>query len=70
MIDGKLTQKDITEWCRSHKCTDEDCKYMINGGCYIMDSTILMPKDSLLALLSMVMVMLILELVGVMNSNV
>lgn len=39
MIGDKLTQKDITEWCRSHKCTDEDCKYMINGGCYIMDYT-------------------------------
>lgn len=40
MIDGKLTQKDVTEWCRNHKCTDEDCKYMINGGCYILDYTI------------------------------
>lgn len=28
MIDGRLTQKDITEHCSSHYCNKHDCKYM------------------------------------------
>jgi hypothetical protein len=28
MINGKLTQKDITQHCSSHCCNERDCEYM------------------------------------------
>ncbi len=28
MIDGRLTQKDITQYCSSHYCNEHDCEYM------------------------------------------
>lgn len=39
MIDGKLTQKDVTEWCSSHVCNEHDCEYM-RGYCHIREHVI------------------------------
>ena len=36
MIDGKLTHKDITEYCCSHYCNEYDCEYM-KGYCRIRE---------------------------------
>lgn len=36
MINGKLTQKDITLWCTSHYCNSDNCKYMTDW-CHIRD---------------------------------
>lgn len=38
MIDGKLTQRDITVWCVSHYCNSDGCKYMDNW-CHIREYT-------------------------------
>jgi len=31
-----LTGKDVLEWCRNHKCTEESCEYM-TGYCHITE---------------------------------
>lgn len=36
MINGKLTQKDITEWCSSHYCNEHNCEYLRNY-CHIRE---------------------------------
>ena len=36
MIGEKLTQKDMTEWCKNHSCTEENCEYM-SGYCHITE---------------------------------
>lgn len=39
MIDDKLTQKDISEWCSNHECMSESCEYMANY-CHIKEYTL------------------------------
>lgn len=39
MIDGKLTQKDVTEWCSFHVCNEHDCEYM-RGYCHIREHVV------------------------------
>lgn len=36
MMGEKLTQKDVTEWCKNHSCTEENCEYM-SGYCHITE---------------------------------
>ena len=36
MIDGKLTQTDITLWWTSHYCNSDNCKYMTDW-CHVRD---------------------------------
>lgn len=39
MINGKLTQKDVTEWCSSHYCNEHNCEYM-REYCHIREHVI------------------------------
>lgn len=36
MAEEKLTQKDVTEWCKNHSCTEANCEYM-SGYCHITE---------------------------------
>lgn len=39
MLNNKLTQKDVTQWCSSHYCNEHDCKYM-SEYCHIREFVI------------------------------
>lgn len=33
----KMTELDRQEWCKKHKCTEDDCQYM-NGYCRVSEN--------------------------------